>query len=270
MARLEALRLSRRPAGGPRGWRSLGWLALGLAVAATTLLAALPAAWIADAVAGQTRNRLLLADAQGTLWQGSATLALSAGSGSETATVLPGRLQWSLAFWPLFAGRLRVTLNHTEAMSGPVGLTVTPAGWQAQAGALRLPAALLEGLGAPFNSLRPDGRMQLDWTALSGRFSARDSQVAGHLTVRLDNMSSAVSRLRPLGSYRAEIDWSGGAGRLQLRTVKGPLHLEGEGALGRQARFEGTAHADPDAANQLVGLLSLLGRREDNVTRLQF
>ena len=37
-----------------------------------------------------------------------------------------------------------------------------------------------------------------------------------------------------------------------------------------QARFEGTADADPDAATQLVGLLSLLGRREDNVTRLRF
>ncbi|AOY92433.1 general secretion pathway protein GspN [Cupriavidus sp. USMAA2-4] len=270
MARLEALRLRRPAAPAPRGWRRLGWLALGALVVGLTTLAALPAAWIADSVAAQSGQKLLLADAQGTLWQGSATLALSAGSGSETATVLPGRLQWTVAFWPLFTGRLRVTVRHTEAMDTPVALTVAPGGWQAQAGALRLPATLLEGLGAPFNSLRPDGRMQLDWTALNGSFSASGGQPAGHLTLRLDNLSSAVSRLRPLGSYRAEIDWSGGGGKLRLHTVNGPLHLEGDGTLGRQARFEGTAFADPDAAAQLVGLLSLLGRREDNVTTLRF
>ena len=32
----------------------------------------------------------------------------------------------------------------------------------------------------------------------------------------------------------------------------------------------GTAHADPEAATQLAGLLSLLGRTENNVTRLRF
>ncbi len=268
MARLESLRLPRRPLRTPRGWRGIGWLALGLATVGITVAAMLPAAWIADSVAARTQRRVLLADAAGTLWHGSATLALSAGTGSQTATVLPGRLQWAVAVWPLFTGSLRVMLSHTEAMAAPVGLTVTPRGWSAQAGAMRLPAALLEGIGAPFNTLRPDGMMRLDWSALRGTFA--DGQKHGHLTLRIDQVSSAVSRLRPLGSYRAEIDWSGADGRLQLTTTTGPLHLEGSGTLGRQARFEGTANADPESSAQLIGLLSLLGRREDNVTRLRF
>ncbi|WP_420996037.1 type II secretion system protein N [Cupriavidus sp. 30B13] len=283
MARLEALRLARRGVRRPLGWRSLGWLALGLATVALTVLAAFPATWIADGIASQSQRRVLLADAEGSLWKGSATLALSAGAGSETATVLPGRLQWSVSFWPLLTGTLRLVVMHTEAMSAPVGVTVTPLGWTAQAGAIRLPAALLEGVGAPFNTLRPDGRMRLDWSMLQGRFFRRAGEpgdggngngggggLTGHLTLRLEQVSSAVSRVRPLGSYRAEIDWAGGAGKLELTTLAGPLHLQGSGTLGRQARFEGTANADPDAAAQLVGLLSLLGRREDNVTRLRF
>ncbi len=276
MARLEALRLARRHVASPRGWQRAGWLALGCATVVLTVLAAFPAAWIADSIATQSQRRVLLADADGSLWHGSATLALSAGAGSETATVLPGRLQWSVAFWPLLSGTLRLAVSHTEAMSGPVGVAVTPFGWSAQAGAIRLPAALLEGVGAPFNTLRPDGLMRIDWSGLQGRFFARAGEpgsaagMTGHLTLRLDQISSAVSRVRPLGSYRAEIDWSGADGKLQLTTLAGPLHLQGNGTLGRQARFEGTADADPDAAAQLVGLLSLLGRREDNVTRLRF
>jgi len=276
MARLEALRLRRRQPRPARRRGMLRWALLGLATVAVTVIAALPAAWIADTVASRTEGRVLLADAAGSLWRGSATLALSAGAGSRTATVLPGRLQWQVAFWPLLTGSLRLVAQHTEAMPAPVTVTVTPSGWRAQSGSMRLPASLLEGIGAPFNTLRPDGAMRLDWSALEGRFrgdksdGGRPAGMYGHLTLRIDQVSSAVSRLRPLGSYRAEIDWTGPTGMLRLSTVAGPLHLEGGGPIGRQARFEGTAHADPDAANQLASLLSLLGRRENNVTRLRF
>ncbi|MBY4946617.1 type II secretion system protein N [Cupriavidus respiraculi] len=273
MARLEALRLARRDVRPARIGRTLGWLVLGLAAVLATIAAALPAAWLADGIAERTERRVLLADAEGTLWRGSATLALSAGAGSATATVLPGRLQWSVAFWPLLTGSLRLSLNHTEAMAAPVAVTVTPTGWRAQSGALRLPASLLEGVGAPFNTLRPDGLMRVDWSSLRGRFFAGGGEPAGmqgHLSLRIEQVSSAVSRLRPLGSYRAEIDWAGATGTLRLTTIDGPLHLEGGGPLGRRARFEGTARADPDAETQLAALLSLLGRRENNVTRLRF
>jgi general secretion pathway protein N len=268
MVRLESLRLPRRKLRQTPVWRRVGWLALGVLTAVVMVVAMLPAAWIADSVAVHTQRRVLLADASGSLWHGSATLALSAGAGSQTATVLPGRLQWSVAFWPLLTGTVRMVLTHSEAMPAPVGVSVTPAGWSAQAGAIRLPAALLEGVGAPFNTLRPDGLMRVDWSALQGKFAG--GLMFGHLTLRFEHVSSAVSRLRPLGSYRAEIDWNGADGTLQLSTIDGPLKLEGSGTLGRQARFDGTADAEPEAATQLVSLLSLLGRRENNVTRLRF
>ena len=271
MARLEALRVPRRrdrAARAPRGWRLLGWAALGVATVLVTVIASLPATWMAERIATESGRRVLLADAAGTLWHGSATLALSAGAGSQTSTVLPGRLAWDVAFWPLLTGTLRVVLEQDSTMAAPVAIAVTPTGWTAQAGGIRLPASLLEGIGAPFNTLRPDGTMRIDWTALQGKFAG--NQKFGRLTVQLDQMSAVVSRLRPLGSYRAEVDLTGADGKLQLNTTAGPLHLEGSGTLGRQSRFEGTAHADPEAATQLAGLLSLLGRTDNNVTRLRF
>jgi len=265
MAKLETLRLAPRRLRAPRGWQRLGWLGLGVATVALTVAANYPATWLASRIAAQTQGRVLLADASGSLWHGSATLALSAGTGSQTATVLPGRLQWQLAFWPLLAGTARLTVSHSEAMAAPVALTATPSGWQAQAGAIRLPASLLEGIGTPFNTLRPDGLMRADWSALQGTFKGA---ITGHLTLRIEQVSSAVSRVRPLGSYRAEISWTGAGAQLQLNTLAGPLHLEGSGTLG--GRFDGQATADPDAEAQLNALLSLLGRRENNVTRLRF
>lgn len=268
MARLEALRLPRRRVRAPRGWQRLRWAILGLATVVVTVVASMPATWMADRIATESQRRVLLADAAGTLWHGSATLALSAGTGSQTATILPGRLRWDVAFWPLLTGTLRVVLEQDASMAAPVTVAVTPAGWTVQSGSIRLPASLLEGIGAPFNTLRPDGTMRIDWSGLQGKFAG--NQKFGHLTMQLEQMSAAVSRLRPLGSYRAQVDLIGVDGKLRLSTTAGPLHLEGSGTLGRQARFDGTAYADPEAATQLAGLLSLLGRTENNVTRLRF
>ncbi|WP_019451646.1 type II secretion system protein N [Cupriavidus sp. BIS7] len=268
MARLEALRLPRRQVRAPRGWQRLRWAVLGAVTIGVTVVASMPAVWLADRVASETQRRVLLADAAGTIWHGSATVALSAGADSQTATVLPGRLAWDVAFWPLLTGTLRVALTQTEAMTAPVAVAVTPSGWSVQPGSIRLPASLLEGIGAPFNTLRPDGTMRIEWSALQGRFAG--NQKYGHLSMQLDQMSAAVSRLRPLGSYRAEVDLTGADGRLQLKTTAGPLYLEGSGTLGQQARFDGTARTDPEVATQLAGLMSLLGRHEDNVTRLRF
>jgi len=268
MARLEALRLPRRRIRASRGWRRVRWTLLCVATVGVTVLVSMPATWLAERIAGETQRRVLLADAAGTIWHGSATLALSAGTGSQTATVLPGRLNWDVAFWPLLTGTARVTVSHSEAMGAPTTVAVTPSGWTVTPGSIRLPASLLEGIGAPFNTLRPDGMMRIDWSALQGKFAG--NQKYGHLTMQLEQMSAAVSRLRPLGSYRAEVELAGADGTLQLKTTAGPLYLEGSGTIGRQARFDGTAHTDPEAATQLAGLMSLLGRHENNVTRLSY
>ena len=60
------------------------------------LIAFAPAAWLASAVASATGDRLLLADARGTVWKGSAVVVLTGGAGSRDATALPGRLDWTL------------------------------------------------------------------------------------------------------------------------------------------------------------------------------
>ena len=76
----------RRRSAGPLSVRSLGAL--------IGVVAFAPAAWLA-AWRPATDERLLLGDARGTVWSGSAVAVLTGGPGSRDASALPGRLDWT-------------------------------------------------------------------------------------------------------------------------------------------------------------------------------
>jgi len=75
----------------------------------------------------------------------------------------------------------------------------------------------------------------------------------------------------PLGSYILSAAWGPLGGRIDLETVSGPLMLSGQGTL-TQGRlgFDGQATASDDMHPQLIGLLSILGKREGAITRLHY
>ena len=80
------------PPRAPWGWAIAG-LVPGL-LCAVLLFA--PARWLTAALEGATQGRLLLGDARGTVWDGSAQLMLAGGAGSTGAVALPSRVDWHL------------------------------------------------------------------------------------------------------------------------------------------------------------------------------
>src|SRR5690606_27406109 len=76
----------------PWAWAAWGAL-LGLAGA---LLLFAPAQWLAAAAGQASGGQLLLNDARGSIWNGSAQVVLAGGRGSADAAALPGRLTWRL------------------------------------------------------------------------------------------------------------------------------------------------------------------------------
>jgi len=249
-------------------------------VAGATVLAMAPASWVASAIAQGTQGRVGLANAQGSLWQGSANLMLSTGTGSgdtgpaseQSATLLPNRIHWHTRFWPLFQGHIQMVMQEARPLSQPI---LIDAGWQSTtvfAGSLGVPASLLVGLGAPFNTLDLQGDVTLDWTDWRILGRGRSALAYGQLTVDLQNMSSSVSRVSPLGSYRSTFNAQGPDATLAVTTVSGPLILNGQGRLqGTQFSFDGSATSTPAAHDNLAGLLNLLGRRtDDNTVALSF
>ena len=271
-ARVESLELRRRAAPVQRLGLShwLLWGVVAMFAVLGTVLAELPASWLTRQLAQASAGRVLLGDPQGTLWQGSASLILTAGG--DTRLALPGRLAWSVAVWPLFMGGLQVTLCHRQAFDQPIVATARHSGWTLASGAMNLPPSLLDGLGTPFNTLHLDGRLRASWSTLSGHYQG-SGWPQGTVTIQLDDIASGLTPLRPLGSYRVALRLPGAEGSdipLTLTTLRGPLTLEGVGRLGEHGYFQGHASATADTASSLIGLLHLLGPPEGTGYQLRF
>jgi general secretion pathway protein N len=205
---------------------------------------------------------LRLDDPRGTVWNGSAQLVLTGGPGSNDASALPSRLRWTLR--PAWTGA-RVAVSADCCTPAPINLHAS-LGWRRTTVAVgnsesRWPAALLAGLGTPWNTLQFEGNLALRTQSLSLQWAEGRLAVAGRAELDAQDMASRVATLRPLGSYRLVL--SGGAlPALALSTLEGPLQLSGNGQwVGSRLRFTGEASAAPEREAALANLLNIIGRR---------
>ncbi|WP_038497273.1 type II secretion system protein N [Janthinobacterium agaricidamnosum] len=254
--------------------RAVLWLLAIAASVALTLLVFFPASWVAAMVEQQTGGRLTLGDAQGTLWRGSAFVGGAATSSGAVTPLLPGRFTWRIS--PLvLVGSVDLQLENPEALSQVVNLRGSWSQWQVSPAALLLPAEGLAGLGAPLNTIAPSGAMRLSWTTLELALAERQFSANGRTTLEMEDMASRLSPIRPLGSYELAFDWAGQQATLNLRSVKGPLLLDGKGALNHgRLQFSGQAQAAAGYEETLASLLNLLGQRRNdsdkNIIALEF
>jgi general secretion pathway protein N len=198
--------------------------------------------------------------------------------------VLPTRLHWRVTpFW----GGLRLKLQQEGTLNGTLQLAWRP-GWQQQqlavlpdasagagagAGGVvgRWPAAWLEGLGAPLNTLRPGGELQLSTQALSFNSAGQGWQMQGQATLDLLQASSRIATVAPLGSYRISFSSPQGLGPVQLNlsTLEGALQLSASGQIDpRGVHLQGQAEAAPGFEAALNNLLNIIGRREGALSRI--
>ena len=243
--------------------------AIGLVVG---IVATLPASLLANAVASATNDQFLLAEAEGTIWSGSAITVLTGGAGSHDASVLPTRLEWTLR--PRWNGvslhltqdcclahgmdlSLRRTLDAWQVdVIGPDerGKTfappdkVTPGGG-ADAAALatatplgQWPMGWLEGRGFPWNTIHPGGVLTLSTHNLSFALKGGHWSTLGSAQVEIRQASSRLTTLDSLGTYRVliqpdpstQIRPGDGASRdlVWISTIDGALLIDGRGLIG--------------------------------------
>ncbi len=221
-----------------------------------------PASWLTGAIERASDGRILLAEPRGTVWTGSARLLLAGGAGSTDAVALPSRLDWSLRpRWDGFSAQLHTACCTTK----PLVLRVRPRWGGAQVtladGLSQWPAALLAGLGTPWNTLQFDGDLLLATQELSVEWVQGRLAIAGRAEVTAQRLSSRLSTLRPMGNYRITVV-GGSTPTLQLDTLQGSLQLSGSGQwVGSRLHFSGTASAAPDREGALSNLLNIIGRR---------
>lgn len=252
--------------GSPRAWpRIAAIVAAALAGIAAVVLSQAPADLLALAIASRTRDRVQLADATGTVWRGQAAVVLTPGDVGATARArLPGTVSWRIDPWQLLLGTLDLTVRDDALLDSPLALRLDSArNATIDANRLRLPAAVLMGLGAPWTTIQPGGELEVQWDTLH----LSGESLRGGLRAEWSGASSRLSPVVPFGHYRVVTDGIYPGATVRLETLSGPMELTGSGTIagGNRLQFHGTAQVrpgtDPQVAAQLSGLVSLLGVR---------
>ncbi len=249
--------------------RALLYVVAGLLGAAFALVATAPASFADLALARATGGRMRLAETGGTVWQGSGRLVLVdiGAEGGDRHTVagvaVPGRIDWNVRVLPLLIGQVDASLR-IEGMAQPVRVQGGYGEIRVGGGAVALPSVALGRMGSPWNTLRPSGALSLRWENLALRAGALE----GRAQIELRDAASAMTPVRPLGSYRVEIVGHGGQAELSIQTLAGPLRLQGSGHFTVQTglRFTAEASAEPSAQASLSSFLGLIGRRDGDRT----
>ena len=240
-------------------WAVLGGL-LGLMLAICIFA---PAAWLSYALGQASNGHVVLNDAQGSIWQGSAQLVLSGGSGSRDATTLPGRIQWRLR--PRFPMNVQASLKTDCCTPQEITFLLTPymngATVVVQPSQSTWPATLLSGLGAPFNTIDLQATLRLNTQPLTIHWRDQQLKLEGLAELDVLDASTRLSTLHPVGSYRMRMQ-GGAVPTLTLQTLSGSLQLSGAGQFtGNRWRFNGEATAAPNAEAALSNFLDIVGRR---------
>ena len=259
----------------PFSQRAWSWAVVGAVMGGlTALLIHLPAQWLAQALFKATQGQVQLQEAKGSVWQGSGKLVLTGGEGSRDALALPGRIHWQTgmslnsANLPQFNFNLNAPCCMTQSarlsLQAPERLQV----WQLQVDdhQSQWPAHLLSGLGAPWNTLEPEGTLKLETKQLRVNLQTQPSWLQGEIRLTAENMSSKLSTLKPMGTYQIILGGASAANplpSLSLTTQSGSLLLSGQGQWqGSRLQFRGEASAVPEHAAALSNLLNIIGRRQ--------
>lgn len=217
-------------------WALLGAI-VGLLIA--TLWFA-PARWLVSGIAWASQGQVQLMSAQGSVWTGSAMVSLTGGRNSRDQMALPGRMQWRIR--PAWLG-VNVDILPDCCASTPAKVQLR-VGWQRLDVAVsqhqsQWPASLLQGLGAPWNTLQLDGQLSLKFDNYRLQWVQGRTMMQGTIEAALRNTSSRLTTIRPMGSYRL-IMQGGDKVELTLKTEQGPLMLTGQGQWqGQHLRFNG-------------------------------
>jgi len=288
--------------------QSSKWSITGALIGACfALVTQAPASWLANAISNASQHRFVLQNAQGTIWRGSAIAFLADGNQATTAAhpslsqpllqanpseqpssnktpvtpnifgmPLPTRLSWNFSSG-FDTGLMRLVVRaqiksecctpeplHLAASIGLQGLRINIANQQSQ-----WPAHWLVGLGAPWNTVQPEGSMQLRTENLMWQSNAGDPKIQGVAELTLSQLATPLSTLRPLGTYRLRVQ-GGDTMAVSLATIEGGLQLSGNGqwANGR-LRFKGEARAQPAFEAALSNLLNILGQRQGAISIME-
>jgi general secretion pathway protein N len=241
-----------------------GLLAIGLGAYSLVLIATAPATLVDASLQRASHGRLRLAEAQGTLWSGSGLVEIRDAGGQ---TGIARSLAWRVMPETLLRGRLVCEVGLEQA-TRRFPVTISLSRIELANADISLPAAALS-LGVP--KLAPLGLTGDVLIHVAHLSIARDG-LEGNATLQWNAAGSAFSPVSPLGDYELRLDGEGTAANASLRTIEGPLQLDGKGSWtrGNNPAFLAMARVPAQHLQQLAPLLRLIAvERGEGLFELQ-
>ncbi|MBI2319596.1 MAG: type II secretion system protein N [Betaproteobacteria bacterium] len=230
-------------------------LGIGLLAYGLGLIVMFPATLLDAGVQRASAGRLRIAEAQGTFWRGTGQIEIRDAGGR---TGIAKRLAWRFRPASLLRGLLDCDVEIDQA-SKPFLVTISPVRIEIAHAEATVPVTAL-GLGVPkLAPLGLTGDLLLHVGKLSFSTAGRPS-VQGDARLQWRSAGSTLTSLAPLGDYELQLVGEGAQVRAALRTISGPLQLEGKGAWASGANpvFTATARVAPEHQQQLAPLLRLI------------
>ena len=228
------------------------WATAGLGAFAAALIVLAPATLIDARLERASDGRLRLASAEGSLWSGAGWIEIRDADGRAGVA---RRLAWRVLPESLLRGRLVAEVELDQAAK-PFSVTISLSRMEIADASISLPAAAL-GLGMPrLAPFRLTGEVRVNIPHLSLERGRMD----GDATLQWRAAGSALTPISPLGEYEVHFKAVGPAVHAALRTLEGPLQLEGKGTWsnGAPPSYVATARVPAQQQEQLAPLLSLI------------
>lgn len=242
-------------------WQLVG---LTLVVYALGLVATAPATLIDTVLRQSSEGRLRLAEARGLLWSGTGQIEIR---DANYRNGFAKNIVWRLLPAHLLRGKLLYEVGLDQPLKR-FRVAISPSRIEVENADVNLPAAAL-GLAVP--KLAP---LELtgDMTLHVARLAIARGMIQGNATLQWRAAGSSFAPVSPLGDYEIRFEGKGATAHMSLRTLQGPLRLDGQGSWtgGRNPVFLGTARVPPQYQQQLAPLLRLIAvERSDGSFTLQ-
>lgn len=236
--------------------------------AAAGYVCTFPASQAANLIDHFTHGHVQIANATGSIWNGRGNLVLSGGQQSAISAALPSPLEWRVG---ISTEGVRLSLRASCCTdSQPVVTHISFSQARIEPLNMRLPLAITQGLGAPWNTLKLGGSANLRSSGLVVSWKKGKQEISGEVHAVIDSTTTQLTTLPEVGSYELKLQANGGAPQLNLSTIRGPLMLNGQGRWdAARFTFNGQAQAEAQSSAALSNLLTLIGERRGNKTMIR-
>ena len=228
------------------------WLTAAVFAYLAMLIVMAPATLVDGLLAKATGGQVRLAEASGSVWSGAGRIQLldrSRQSGVDK------EIDWHWLPRELLQGRLACEVGldrsprHFQIAASRARIDVTDANFRVPAAVL----AIVEPRLAPFGL---GGEFDVHIAEL--KITDADVQAAALIIWRA--ATSAHTKVSPLGDYELRVEHAGLASSARLRTLGGPLQLDGFGEWPQKGRpsFSATARVSPQQRDELDPFMRMI------------